>query len=613
MRGMRLLALALVVCGPALGQRSDSKQDFSRVGGVRTALDVKVPMRDGVSLSANIYFPEGTGPFPVVLVRTPYDNTPLDETGHLYAKRGYVYVAEDCRGRYDSEGVFYAWHSDVADGYDTRKWIAQQPWSNGKIGTVGGSYLGMVQWLGVIEGSDNLTAMMPSSTPIDGWIWGNQYVNGAYQVALSQEWAVGNNSRTRQPTAQYDWLKLLRHLPLVDMIKVSTGTEVPFARDWIQHPNYDEYWRKISIEDKFDRIAVPIYSLDGWFDAYPAATFRGFKGVQTHAKSEKIRTSQRVIMGPWPHGLNRSSKIGELDFGPNAMLSFPDVPEAYKNDLPFNMSLKWFDYWLKGIDNGIMKEPPIRIFVMGANVWRNENEWPLARTQFTKYYLHSGGKANSLTGDGTLSTSVGTGQVNKDTYTYDPQDPVYERGGNFSFTLRNPGGPIVQAGPFDQRPNEQRKDILVYRSEPLADDVEVTGPLTCQLYISSTAPDTDFVVKLVDVYPDGRAFNFSEGILRVRYRESRESPKMMEPGKVYPLIIEMQPTSLVFKKGHRIQVDITSSDFPHFDRNPNTGRPFGTDSEMRSAQQTIFHDARYPSHIVLPVIPSGGKAKGENP
>jgi putative CocE/NonD family hydrolase len=599
---VKLLLLAALLMIAVLAAASSPDASYSRRPGVKTRLDVKIPMRDGVKLSADIYLPDGPGPFPVVLVRTPYDNMPLAEKGLIFASNGYVYVAQDCRGRYDSEGSFYAWHQEVNDGLDTRRWIARQPWCNGKIGTVGGSYLGMVQWLGVIESTEHLTAMMPSVTPIDGWIWGNEYVNGAYQLALNHGWGFSTTGRTKQPTDQYDWGKLLMFLPLVEMDRVATGQENPFIRDWIKHPAYDEYWRRISMVDRFSQINVPVYNIAGWFDAYPAAAFRAFTGVREHAGDEQIRKSQRILVGPWPHGISRSSRTGELDFGPQALLD--TVENLTGHNAPLDLSLRWFDYWLKGIDNGIMREPPIRIFVMGANVWRNENEWPLARTRFTKYYLHSRGKANSLEpDDGRIHTTPPGEKQPPDRYTYNPDNPVWERGGNFSYSVPGIGVANDLAGPFDQRPTERRDDVLVYTSEELKEDLEVTGPLTTQLYISSSAPDTDFAVRLVDVYPDGRALNFSEGIVRARYRNSKESPSLLEPGQIYPLTVEMQPTSLVFKKGHRIRVHVTSSDFPHYDRNPNTGKEFGRDNEVRLAHQTVYHEAAYPSHIVLPVIP----------
>ncbi len=578
----------------------DFRGRYSKVPGVTIDLDRRIPMRDGVTLSADIYSPDGPGPFPVILVRTPYDNMPLAEKGLVFASHGYVYVAQDCRGRYDSDGDFYPWHQEVADGVDTRRWIAAQPWSNGRIGTVGGSYLGMVQWLGALESTEHLTAMMPSVTPIDGWIWGNEYVQGAYQLALNHVWGFSTTGQTRQPIDLYDWRRLFGFLPLIEMDRVATGAENRFIRDWIAHPDYGDYWRTITVEDKFASIDVPVYNIGGWFDAYPAAAFRAFTGVRTHARDEKVRRSQRILIGPWPHGISRSSQTGELDFGPEAVID--TIENLMGHNAPLDLSLRWFDYWLKGIDNGIMEEPPIRIFVMGANVWRNEHEWPLARTRFTEFYLHSNGNANSAGGDGVLSTSPPLDET-PDRFVYDPANPVWERGGNFSYSIPGIGDLNQLAGPFDQRENEQRDDVLVYTSSVLEEDLEVTGPLTVQLYISSSAPDTDFTARLVDVYPDGRAFNFSEGILRVRYRDSFESPSLMEPGMVYKLTIEMQPTSLVFLKGHRIRVDISSSDFPHYDRNPNTGKPHGLDDEIRVAHQTVYHDAARPSHILLPVIP----------
>ena len=510
-------------------------------------------------------------------------------------------MAQDCRGRFDSEGIYYPWIQEVPDGLDTRKWIAKQAWCNGKIATIGGSYLGVVQWFGVQESSEYLTAMMPSVTPTDGWKCGDNafYVNGAFQLPVLA-WGFSNQSRTRQPTDVYvDWEALFRHLPLVDMDRVATGNTVPFVRDWIKHSSYDDYWRRISLENKFDQINVPVYNIAGWFDAYPASALRAFSEMRRGAVSERVRKGQKLLIGPWPHAISRSSITGEIDFGPGAIV---DTLEGLSgHNVPEDLAFRWFDYWVKGIDNGIMNEPPIRIFVMGENVWRNENEWPLKRTQFTNCYLHSGGKANSLDGDGTLNNVPPAGTEPVDAYVYNPDTPVPTRGGNYSYSF--PGGKFSTSGPYDQRPNERRDDVLVYTGEPLKEDLEVTGPLTCELFVSSSAPDTDFAVKLMDVYPDGRAINYSDGMLRMRYRDSLETPKLMERGKVYAATIEMFPTSIVFKKGHRIRVHVTSSDFPHFDRNPNTGHDFGMDAEIRIAKQSLHHDGRYPSRIVLPVIP----------
>ena len=333
------------------------------------------------------------------------------------------------------------------------------------------------------------------------------------------------------------------------------------------------------------------------------AAFRAFAGVRQNAKSDRIRRSQKIIVGPWPHAISRSSRTGQIDFGPRAVLEPPENLAGH--NVPAELSLKWFDYWLKDIDNGMAEEAPIRIFVMGANVWRDEFEWPLARTRFTKFHLHSNGRANSLDpGEGRLRPEPPQGAQPPDRYTYNPEDPVWERGGNFSYSIPGVGDASELAGPFDQRPTERRDDVLVYTSDELEAEVEATGPLTAQLYVASSAPDTDFASRLIDVHPDGRAMNFSEGFIRARYRDAKEIPQLMEPGRIYPLTIEMQPTSLVFKRGHRIRVHITSSDFPHYDRNPNTGKTFGQDAEMRVARQTVYHEALYPSHILLPIIPA---------
>ena len=433
-----------------------------QASGTRTLIDVKVPMRDGIRLSANIYMPEGEGPFPVILLRTPYDNGRWDEWNWPgarswdFTKRGYVYLIQDVRGRYDSEGEYYPWHQEVEDGYDTRKWIARQSWCNGKIGTVGPSYMGWTQWLGVLENDDYLTAMMPAVTPIDGWLWGNEYVNGAYQIALNQYWGFLTSSRSLQPAEHYDWEKLLRFLPLIEMDREATGREIRFIRDWIQHPAYDDYWRKISLEDKFDKVHVPAYSLAGWFDAYPAAAFRAFSGMRNHGPSERIRKSQKIMVGPWPHNLGRSTRVGEVDFGPEALVDLEEV------------TLRWCDYWLKGIDTGIMDEPPIRIFVMGDNVWRGEHEWPLARTQFSPFYLRSGGRANSLDGDGTLSREAPTGEEPPDGYTYDPEDPVPTRGGNLSYTIPGVGAQTSSAGHSTRGPTNEGTMCWSIPPSPLA-------------------------------------------------------------------------------------------------------------------------------------------------
>ena len=322
----------------------------------------------------------------------------------------------------------------------------------------------------------------------------------------------------------------------------------------------------------------------GWFDAYTGGALINFNGMVLQGRTPETRRGQKIIIGPWSHNLSASTKLGELDFGPQSMVDLRAL------------ELRWFDYCLKGMDNGIMDEPPIQLFVMGENVWRDEHEWPLARTQLSSYYLHSQGGAGRLVSDGSLTTEP-PGDEPVDRYVYDPENPVPTWGGTF----HDPA--VVKIGPWDQRPIEAREDVLVYTGPVLEKDVEVTGTVVAKLYVASSAPDTDFTARLIDLYPDGRAMYVCEGVIRTRFRESDEHPTLMEPGQVYELTIELEVTSNLFKQGHRIRLDITSSNYPRNDRNPNTGHPFGMDAEMRVAQQTIHHTAQHPSHLVLPIIP----------
>ncbi len=376
--------------------------------------------------------------------------------------------------------------------------------------------------------------------------------------------------------------KVLWHLPLIDMQKL-VGRNAQFYTDWLRHPDYDDYWKVLNAEEVFEKIPVPVHTLGGWFDIFTQPTVRGYTGMRRNGKTAVAREKSRMIIGPWGHGVSKA--IGDLDFGSQANIDRDAV------------ELEWYDYWLKGIDNGFQNEPPVKLFVMGKNIWRSENEYPLARSQHRKMYFWSGGHANSWRGDGQLSWDAPTADPKPDQYRYDPDNPVPSVGGN------NCCGAPTPAGPRDQRPVESRNDVLVYTSDFLNEDVEVTGPIKVILYASSDALDTDFVAKLVDVYPDGRAFNVAEGILRARYRESLSRPKLLDPGKIYEMAIDLVGTSNVFLKGHRMRADIASSHFPQFDRNPNTGDPFGMSGKVRVAHQTIYHSKTYPSHIVLPVIP----------
>ena len=560
--------------------------------GVETRYNVKIPMRDGVNLSADVYLPKGKeGPFPAVLYRTPYDNA---DFAHLtsgpdqavrYAQAGYAYIAEDARGRNDSDGEFYPWVNEYNDGFDTVEWIGSQDWCDGNVGMSGSSYVGNVQWMVAATGSRYLKAIAP--TVIGSNLHESpHYQGGAFQLALNATWTFMVDGRTWQNIDLYDWKRLLMVLPLKG-IPEAAGKRLKQFDDWLDHPDYDDYWKALSIEERYEDITVPALSLGGWYDVLIGGTWNNFAGMRERGGSELARQNQKIVIGPWVHFASAFTHAGEVDFGKDSVLDLIEI------------ELKWYDRWLKGEKNGIDEEPPIKLFVMGTNEWRDEHEWPLARTRFTPYYLHGNGSANSATGDGALSTTP-PAQEPHDTYNYNPSFPTPTKGGCNCCVPD-----LVPWGGFDQREVEFRNDVLVYTSEALEEDMEVTGPVIMKLHASTDGRDTDFTAKLVDVHPDGFAVNLCDGLLRGRYRGTKEVQTLLEPGAVYEFEIDLWPTSNVFFKGHRIRVDIASANFPRFDRNLNTGSPVADDTEIRVARQQVFHDAAHPSHIILPVIPAG--------
>jgi putative CocE/NonD family hydrolase len=554
---------------------------------VRMLLDVKTPMRDGVNLSSDIYLPEARGPFPTVLIRTPYDNNGdlLIQKARRLATNGYACVLQDCRGRFDSDGTYYPFHPEGPDGFDTQEWIGKQEWCSGKIGMAGGSYLGITQWTSAPHRSQHLTCMVPRVTASDYWESPN-YTQGAFQLGVLLTWGMRTNGRTAQSIEYHNWNELFRTLPLIEADRAA-GRSLPFWKDWIQHTSYDDYWQAVSNEDKWGEIAAPAFNMGGWYDLYSKATFVNFNGLRQHGRTPEARQS-KLIIGPWPHQLSGSTRCGAVDFGAGSMVDLE------------GMELRWFDHWLKGIDNGITSEPPLRLFVMGVNQWRDEHEWPLARTQWQDWHLHSGGRANTLLGDGALDTQApGAGEAS-DQFLYDPDYPVPSNGGCNCCSPH-----IVPWGAYDQREVEMRSDVLCYTSAPMAADLEVTGPVTLTLYAATDGPDTDWTAKLVDLAPNGFAMNLCDGIVRARYRAGRAAPSLLDPGKVYEYEIDLWVTSNVFRAGHRIRLEVSSSNFPRFDRNLNTGHEHGMDAERRQAAQTVRHDRAYPSRLRLPVVPAG--------
>ncbi len=562
---------------------------------IRVLVDTKVPMRDGVWLSADVYLPEQDKKWPVLLERTPYGN--IDdwyvERALYFARRGYAYVLQDVRGRYDSDGEYYAFHNESQDGRDTLDWCGTQSWSSGRVGMLGMSHMGIVQWLAARTGSPYLKAIIPQMASADRYIYGPTYTGGVSLPYVNLPWATAHSARTRQTREHYNWDRFFRHLPVLTGDIQVTGREIPFYRDWIRHYTYDDFWKKVSNYGHFHEMDLPILQISGWLDAHAKSLFANYEGLQKEGTERAIRL-QKVVVGPWLHTDHPEQKAGVLDFGSESVL---DLYELY---------LRWMDHWLKDIENAVQEEPPLKLFTMGINRWRTATKWPLPETRWTPLYLRSQGSAATLFGDGSLSRDIPGREEPPDSYLYDPRDPVPALG-------LHPNGQIL---PVDHRPVERRPDVLVYTDASLSEPLEVTGPIHAKIHASSSALDTDWTVKLLDVYPDGRAVNLCDGILRARFRNPPsirtavpapgqfENPVLMEPGTVYEFFVEVGVISHVFLKGHSIRIEVSSSNFPRFDRNLNTGAEPGIDLLMVSANQTVYHDRQHPSHILLPVIPS---------
>ena len=570
----------------------------------------ELPLRDGTKTYVDVFRPDAVGAFPGLLQRTPYDKgSSSSRSGTLdavsAASRGYAVAIQDVRGRYSSGGEFYTFVNESNDGYDSVEWLASQPWCTGKVGMYGVSYVGATQWLAAKSKPPSLKGIAPGVTASnyqEGWAW----QGGAFELGFNLSWTVGaltaanwGNLARRLPLtddrlesiiqAKDDLNTGFAHLPMREVPDLQGGL-APYYYDWMAHPEYDDYWKAVSIEEAHSDIEVPAFNFGGWYDVFLGGTIRNYARMSSLGATEDARRGQKLVIGPWVHGGSPVSVSGEYNFGTRA--------GALALDLQGQI-LSHYDYWLKGEDNGFVDQPPVRIFVMGENVWRYENSWPLDRAANTRYYLRSGGRANTLNGDGALSLDSPNSEP-PDVFAYNPLDPAPTRGGQLCC---DPA--FMAAGAYDQRPVEARPDVLVYSTPPLERDTEVTGPVTVTLYASSSARDTDFTGKLVDVSPDGYARNLTDGIIRARYRNPRSSASLLQPGQVYEFNIDLWATSNLFRKGHQIRVEISSSNFPRFDRNTNTGAPIGTDSDFVSALQTVHHTAEYPSHVTLPIVPRG--------
>lgn len=545
---------------------------------VQIDFDIRVAMRDGVALSADAYRPRAEGRFPAVLLRTPYlkNGDGALALGRFFAERGYALVYQDVRGRGDSDGAFVPYRNDGRDGYDTIEWLAAQPWCDGNVGTMGGSYLGRIQWLAALERPPHLRAMIVSVCPSDPFVEWPTGTNGLQHLC----WLHMTSGRTMQNTGAVDWDAAYWHLPLLTMDE-QIGRAMPQWREELGHEQLDDYWRAICYQDKFGQIDLPILHISGWYDDEQIGTPLNYRGMVAQAPTPRARAGQRLLMGPWGHRIEGVTSLGDLDFGPAALLDLKGT------------QLRWFDHWLKDMPNGVAEEPPVRLFVMGANEWRHEREWPIARAQSTRLYLRGGGKANSRFGDGALGDAPPHGEP-ADSYRYDPARP-------FPFLTEPTSSQI--GGPDDYAAPQRRDDVLVYVSPPLEHDTEVTGPIGVELYAASSAPDTDFMAMLLDVHPSGFAQRLCDGMVRARFRDGMAAPSLIVPGEVYRYAIDCWNVSQVFRRGHRIGLQITSSAFPKYDRNLNTGEALATGTRMAVAEQTIYHDAERPSCVILPIIP----------
>lgn len=568
-----------------------------------------VPMRDGVRLRATLLAPERGGSFPCLLYRTPYSRQEYESSSPFpvrAARQGFLVALVDVRGRYGSEGRFHAYRQEPEDGHDTVEWLAEHPRCNGRVGSWGGSYPGYVQWLALSRGPEGYRTAAPDMTPVgpDHFF----HVGGA----ISMEWydwfmplilpdlrrRAGDRSGPWSYEAALDeWRRererWLSHRPLVDVPLLREYA--PYYYEWLTHPPSDStFWAFADVEDDLDEVEIPLLLLSGWYDdAYgPEGAARGFRGVRKRAATREARRSTRLVLGPWTHSSlsTTATSAGELDFGTAAGLDHG------------GLLLDWFSRWLEGEDTGVADGAPVRYFVMGENRWRASTSWPPAEADTLSLYLASGGSATRPSGDGRLvrdAPSAERGNASgaptaADRYVFDPRDPVEWPGAG-------------RAGAVDQATMERREDVLVYTSAPLEEAVTVAGEVTVELHVTTDAPDTDFAVMLADVHPDGTSYNVASagaGILRMRYREGMDRQVMAKPGRAYRIRISGLHTAVRFSPGHRIRLQVTSSRYPFYDPNPNTGTPVATEDSLAVARQTVWHRADRASRVILPVVES---------
>jgi putative CocE/NonD family hydrolase len=566
---------------------------------VKIERGVGVPMRDGVKLSTDLYLPVDAGKAGVILIRTPYKKEMTEPQANFYDRRGYVVAAQDCRGRFGSPGVWEAFVNEKNDGFDAVEWLAQQPWSNGKVGMIGGSYVGWVQWWAASQKPPHLVTIIPNVSPPDPF-YNMPYEYGVFFLRPALWWAeiVEKEATGDLSGAAYDKIrerkyhKALRALPVIDLDKAILGKENRSWRKWIEHSTNDDYWEQANFLEHLKEVRIPVYHQSGWFDGDGIGSKLNYLRMASHGHPH-----QKLVLGPWGHTDQSARKHGDRDFGPEALL---DLQRSY---------LRWFDYWLKGIDNGIAtKEPLVSLFVMGSNRWVHGPTYPLPKTRFEKWYLASAGKANTSKGNGRLTTELPAADSSPDKFTYDPGDPTphpddfEEPEDKESKTGKSAEEKKKAEDAYHASVTQSRSDILVYTSEPLAKPLSFAGPLSAVLYASTSARDTDWIVRLIEVEKGGKLFPLVEGKIRARFRKSMKKPELLTPGEVCEYSLDLWQTGITIPAGHRLRVEVASCAFPLFSRNLNTGGENEKDTNYVVAEQTVYHCQKYPSHVVLPVI-----------
>jgi putative CocE/NonD family hydrolase len=541
---------------------------------------IAVPMRDGIKLATDVYRDDAVTKAPVILMRTPYDRTKAKGSAERWAKAGYVAVMQDCRGTRDSEGVMAPYNNEGQDGYDTLEWITRQPWCSGRVGMMGGSYVGAVQWQAAAENPPGLAAIAPQAT----WssFYRNLYLGGSVRLALISGWIAGNTAKP-EGVKPADMNEALLRLPLSD-VDEAIGWPMPWLDAFLTHPEPNGFWTRLDLTSRLPELQLPALHVVGYYDFFSRESVDNFMIMQKQARDPKTRQQQRLILGPWDHGSVGKTKTSEVEFGPEATAD------------TFALQLDWFDRHLKQDPAALSKPfPPVRYFSMGDNVWRDAQTWPPEGFTSTSFYLHSAGKANTRRGNGSLTKEAPTKDQPNDSFHADPGNPA-------------PSCPVTQArplkaavwGPVDQSATEDRDDVLVYTSEPMAAPLTFAGNAEAKLHVSTDTPDADWAVKLIDVHPDGFAQNIARGILRGRYRNSLLKPELMQPGKVYEITVDLGPVAATIAKGHQLRVDISGADFPLYDRNPNTAEGIFSNKTAIAAEH-VHHKPGALSRIVLPI------------